>query len=105
MIYFVSDNINDKKENAVLIKFPFLIKLEKQINKNGSYIHKPQKVRHDKKLRGNIWIRGGSFLLMMSIILATMFLKQHSMLDVIAGTLLVDTTKNSVIPVNRKIQY
>ena len=42
----------------------------------------------NQKLRGNIWIRGGSFLLMMSIILATMFLKQHSMLDVIAGTLL-----------------
>ena len=42
----------------------------------------------NQKLRRNIWIRGGSFLLMMSIILATMFLKQHSMLDVISGTLL-----------------
>ena len=40
-----------KQENTVLIKFPFLIKLEKQINKNGSYIHKPQKVRHDKPFR------------------------------------------------------
>ena len=45
-------------------------------------------VAKNRKLVGNIWIRGGSFLLMVSIILATMFLKQHSVLDVIAGTLL-----------------
>ncbi|MCI9018986.1 MAG: phosphatase PAP2 family protein [Lachnospiraceae bacterium] len=45
-------------------------------------------VAKNRKLGGNIWIRGGSFLLMVSIILATMFLKQHSVLDVIAGTLL-----------------
>lgn len=45
-------------------------------------------VTKNQKLGGNVWIRSGSFLLMVSIILATMFLKQHSMLDVIAGTLL-----------------
>lgn len=45
-------------------------------------------VAKNRKLGGNICIRGGSFLLMVSIILATMFLKQHSVLDVIAGTLL-----------------
>lgn len=33
-------------------------------------------------------IRGGSFVLMVSIILATMFLKQHSALDVMAGIVL-----------------
>lgn len=45
-------------------------------------------IANNEKLGKNIWIRGGSFLLMVSIILATMFLKQHSMLDVIAGILL-----------------
>ncbi len=45
-------------------------------------------IANNEKLGKNIWIRGGSFLLMASIILATMFLKQHSMLDVIAGTFL-----------------
>ncbi len=43
---------------------------------------------NNQKLGQNKWIRGGSFLLMVSIILSTMFLKQHSVLDVIAGTLL-----------------
>lgn len=39
-------------------------------------------------LRKKRLIRGGSFILMVSIILATMFLKQHSVLDVISGILL-----------------
>lgn len=44
-------------------------------------------VKNDK-LGKNIWIRWGSFLLMSSIILATVFLKQHSALDMFAGILL-----------------
>ena len=45
-------------------------------------------VANSETLAGNRLIRGGSFVLMVSIILATMFLKQHSMLDVISGILL-----------------
>lgn len=45
-------------------------------------------VANNEKLRNNPFIRRGSFLLMASIILSTMFLKQHSSLDVIAGVLL-----------------
>ncbi len=45
-------------------------------------------VANNAKLRGNLLIRGSSFLLMVSIILATMFLKQHSVLDVISGIML-----------------
>ena len=45
-------------------------------------------VANNAKLRRNLLIRGGSFLLMVSIILATMFLKQHSVLDVISGIML-----------------
>lgn len=44
-------------------------------------------VANSVKLRKNL-LRGGSFLLMVSIILATMFLKQHSVLDVISGIML-----------------
>ena len=43
---------------------------------------------NNQKLGKNIWIRSGSFLLLVSIILSTMFLKQHSVLDVISGILL-----------------
>lgn len=42
----------------------------------------------NETLKNNVWIRRGSFFLMTSIILATVFLKQHSTLDVIAGILL-----------------
>ena len=42
-------------------------------------------VIHNQKLRENAWIRGGSLLLMISIVLSTVFLKQHSMLDLISG--------------------
>ena len=45
-------------------------------------------VVNNERLRKNSLIRVGSFLLMVSIIMATVFLKQHSMLDVIAGILL-----------------
>ena len=45
-------------------------------------------VANSETLAGNRLIRGGSFVLMVSIILATMFLKQHSVLDVISGILL-----------------
>ena len=45
-------------------------------------------VANNQKLGKNPWIRGGSFLLMAAIILSTMFLKQHSVLDVISGILL-----------------
>lgn len=39
-------------------------------------------------LRKNIWISGSSNLLLVSIVLATMFLKQHSCVDVISAILL-----------------
>ena len=45
-------------------------------------------VVNNPALRKKRLIRGGSFILMVSIILATMFLKQHSVLDVISGILL-----------------
>ena len=45
-------------------------------------------VANSETLAGNRLISGGSFVLMVSIILATMFLKQHSVLDVISGILL-----------------
>ena len=45
-------------------------------------------VVNNERLKSSPWIRGGSLVLMVSIILATMFLKQHSSLDVIAGILL-----------------
>lgn len=43
---------------------------------------------NNPKLGRNRLIYGGSFILMISIILATMFLKQHSALDVMAGIVL-----------------
>ena len=42
-------------------------------------------VVNNRKLKNDPMIRYGSLVLMISIILATMFLKQHSALDVIAG--------------------
>ena len=45
-------------------------------------------VMNNPKLGRNRLIYGGSFILMISIILATMFLKQHSALDVMAGIVL-----------------
>lgn len=43
---------------------------------------------NNPRLGRNRLIRGSSFVLMVSIILATMFLKQHSALDVMAGIVL-----------------
>ncbi len=45
-------------------------------------------VANDEKLGKNSFIRWSSFVLMASIILSTMFLKQHSCLDVISAILL-----------------
>lgn len=45
-------------------------------------------VANNPALGKNRLIRGASFALMVSIILATMFLKQHSVLDVVSGILL-----------------
>lgn len=40
---------------------------------------------HSENLKNRKWLKAGSFVLMVSIILATMFLKQHSVFDVITG--------------------
>ena len=45
-------------------------------------------VANNQALGKNRLIHGASFVLMVSIILATMFLKQHSVLDVVSGILL-----------------
>ncbi len=45
-------------------------------------------VANNPALGKNRLIHGASFVLMVSIILATMFLKQHSVLDVVSGILL-----------------
>lgn len=45
-------------------------------------------VTNNQALGKNRLIHGASFVLMVSIILATMFLKQHSVLDVVSGILL-----------------
>lgn len=42
-------------------------------------------VSHHKKLGQNKWIRGGSFILASSIVLSTMFIKQHSVFDVVTA--------------------
>lgn len=42
-------------------------------------------ISHSEKLKDKKWIQRGSFLLMCSIIASTMFLKQHSVFDVITG--------------------
>ncbi len=45
-------------------------------------------VVNNESLGRNRWIRGGSLVLMVSIVLATVCLKQHSMVDVIGAILL-----------------
>lgn len=42
-------------------------------------------VLNNEKLSGNKWIRYGSLVLCISIILSTMFIKQHSMFDVLTA--------------------
>lgn len=50
-------------------------------NSIGAYIA----ISHSEKLRSKKWIRYGAFILTVLIILATMFLKQHSIIDVITA--------------------
>ena len=45
-------------------------------------------IAHNQELGSNRWVRGGSWILMVSIILATVFLKQHTTVDVVGGILL-----------------
>ena len=45
-------------------------------------------VRNSNRLKGNIFVQYGSFLLSVLIILSTMFLKQHSVIDVIGAIVL-----------------
>ncbi|MGN0482293.1 MAG: phosphatase PAP2 family protein [Lachnospiraceae bacterium] len=45
-------------------------------------------ISHNEALRKKKWIQYGSFILMVSIILSTVFLKQHSMFDVITAFVL-----------------
>lgn len=42
-------------------------------------------VMHSEKLREKKWVKRGSFVMMLSIIASTMFLKQHSVFDVVTG--------------------
>lgn len=42
-------------------------------------------VSHSERLKGKKWVQWGSFILMCSIIASTMFLKQHSVFDVITA--------------------
>lgn len=42
-------------------------------------------VMHSEQLKEKKWLRRGSFVLMSSIVASTMFLKQHSVFDVITG--------------------
>ncbi len=42
-------------------------------------------IMHSSQLKDKKWVRRGSFILMVSIIASTMFLKQHSVFDVITG--------------------
>ena len=42
-------------------------------------------VMHSEQLKDKRWLRRGSFVLMISIVASTMFLKQHSVFDVITG--------------------
>lgn len=42
-------------------------------------------VMHSEKLKEKKWVRRGSFIMMLSIIASTMFLKQHSVFDVVTG--------------------
>ncbi|MCD8081954.1 MAG: phosphatase PAP2 family protein [Clostridiales bacterium] len=46
-------------------------------------------IANSQSLRPKKWIRAGSFVLMVAICLSTMFLKQHSALDVVGALILV----------------
>ncbi|MCI9532432.1 MAG: phosphatase PAP2 family protein [Lachnospiraceae bacterium] len=45
-------------------------------------------IMQSKRLKGKKWLRRGSFVLMASIVAATMFLKQHSVFDVLTGVVM-----------------
>ena len=45
-------------------------------------------IMQSERLKGKKWLRRGSFVLIASIIAATMFLKQHSVFDVITGCIM-----------------
>lgn len=45
-------------------------------------------VWHSENFRNKKWVRYGSSILMTSIVLSTMFLKQHSVFDVLTGILM-----------------
>lgn len=54
-------------------------------NSIGCYIA----IRNSEKLRQYKWIQNGSLVLTISIVLSTMFLKQHSVVDVIAAIVMI----------------
>lgn len=45
-------------------------------------------IANSKALRDKVWIRRGSFVLMIAICLSTVVLKQHSVIDVVGATIL-----------------
>lgn len=54
-------------------------------NSIGCYIA----IRNSQKLRQYKWVQNGSMVLTVSIVLSTMFLKQHSVVDVIAAIVMI----------------
>ena len=54
-------------------------------NSIGCYIA----IRNSQKLRQYKWVQNGSLVLSVSIVLSTMFLKQHSVVDVIAAIVMI----------------
>lgn len=69
-------------------------------------------IRRNQKLREHKWVVTGSFLLMISICMSTVFLKQHSMFDVLTGIImaivvysLVYVVDYSVLSSQRKEQF
>ena len=54
-------------------------------------------VINSEKLKEKRWLRRGSFVLMSAIIASTMFLKQHSVFDVITGCVMALVMMNAHI--------
>lgn len=57
-------------------------------------------VMHSEQLKEKKWIRRGSCILMISIIASTMFLKQHSVFDVITGCIMAIVMYTLVYGIN-----
>lgn len=57
-------------------------------------------IMHSEKLKEKKWIRRVSFVLMISIIASTMFLKQHSVFDVITGCIMAIVMYTLVYGIN-----